>query len=159
MTASTLDAPLIVIDSIAALDPAHAGAVAVTGSHGGASAARYALSVPLRGVVFNDAGGGKDGAGTAALALLDEAGVPAAAVSHLSARIGDAADTLASGRVAHVNGAAARAGVRAGQTTQEAVCRLMGSPATMAATLRSLADQGQSPQEALRRLANKGGTC
>ncbi|HEY8380998.1 MAG TPA: hypothetical protein VIL09_02500 [Microvirga sp.] len=159
MTASTSDAPLIVIDSIAALEPAHAGAVAVTGSHGGASAARYALSVPLRGVVFNDAGGGKDRAGIAALALLDEAGVPAAAVSHLSARIGDAADTLESGRIAHVNEAAARAGMRAGQTTQEAVRRLTIPSPSMPEAVRGLAGEGQTPQEAVRRLANKGGTC
>ena len=125
MTAdSVLEAALVVIDAIAALEPADAGSIVVTGSHGGISAAVYALSVPIRGVVFNDAGLGKDRAGIAALARLDEAGVPALAVSHLSARIGDAGDTLRSGIVSHVNREAERRGVAPGQTTQEAVRRL-----------------------------------
>ena len=121
---SVLDAAVVVIDSIAALEASDAGAIVVTGSHGGVSAAVYALSVPIRGVVFNDAGLGKDAAGIAALGRLDAAGVPALAVSHESARIGDAGDTLRSGIVSHVNHEAARRGVAPGQTTQEAVRRL-----------------------------------
>ena len=125
MTADpVLDDAVLVIDSIATLEAADAGAIVVTGSHGGVSAAVYATSVPIRGVVFNDAGLGKDGAGIAALARLDEAGVPALAVSHMSARIGDAGDTLRSGIVSHVNGEAARRGVAVGQTTRQALRRL-----------------------------------
>ena len=125
MTAdSVLETALVVIDAIAALEPADAGSIVVTGSHGGISAAVYALSVPIRGVVFNDAGLGKDRAGIAALERLDEGGVPALAVSHLSARIGDAGDTLRSGIVSHVNHEAERRGIAPGQTTREAVRRL-----------------------------------
>lgn len=121
MTADpALDLSIVLIDSIAALTPAEAGAVVVSGSHGGVSAARYALAVPIAGVLFNDAGVGKDGAGIAGLALLQEAGVPAAAVSHGSARIGEAADTLASGIVSHANAAARSRGVVPGQTAREA---------------------------------------
>ncbi len=119
---------IVLLDSAAAIGAEHAGAVVVTGSHGGLSAAAYALAVPLAGVVFNDAGGGKDDAGILGLRRLGEAGTPALAVSHASARIGDAADTLASGIVTHVNEAAARCGVAAGQTTQEAVRRLANKP-------------------------------
>lgn len=115
-----LDASILLIDSIAALMPEDAGAVVVSGSHGGVSAARYALAVPIAGVLFNDAGGGKDAAGIAGLALLEAAGVPAAAVSHASARIGEAADTLASGVVSHANGPARSRGVAPGQTAREA---------------------------------------
>ena len=78
---------------------------------------------PIRGVVFNDAGLGKDGAGIAALARLDEAGVPALAVSHMSAQIGDTGDGSL-GIVSHVNGEAARRGVAVGQTTGRRCARL-----------------------------------
>jgi hypothetical protein len=117
------DEPLRVVlrDSIAETGPGDAGAVVVSGSHGGISAARSALALPLAAVVFNDAGIGKDGAGVAGLALLDGVGMPAFAVRHDSARIGDAADTLASGVVSMANTAAARCGVRPGQSARDAV--------------------------------------
>ena len=47
---------IVLMDSIALIAPVHEGAVVVTGSHGGQSAGDYALKVPLRGVIFNDAG-------------------------------------------------------------------------------------------------------
>lgn len=107
---------LFVVDSIAAAEPAMADAVVVCGSHGGVSAARYVLALPRRphAVFFNDAGIGKDRAGVAALALLDQAGVIAAAYSSQSARIGEAVDGLDHGVISVVNGRAAAAGVRAG---------------------------------------------
>lgn len=108
-------AQVVLLDSVAAVGPEHAGRVVVTGSHGGASAAAYALRVPARLFVFNDAGVGKDGAGIAALDLLQAAGQPAAAVAHTSARIGDAADTWASGVISHLNEAATRLGLAAGE--------------------------------------------
>jgi hypothetical protein len=112
---------VVLLDSVAQLAPEHAGHVVVTGSHGGTSAARYALKVAAHLVVFNDAGVGKDGAGIAALALLDAAGQAAAAVAHDSARIGEAADTFASGVLSHVNGAAARLGLVPGQRLEQAL--------------------------------------
>ena len=72
----------------------------------------------------------KDRAGIAGLDLLDASGIPAAAVSHQSARIGDAEDTFKSGVVSHANREAARRGVAAGQSTGEAVRRLAAGPAT-----------------------------
>jgi len=117
--------PLRLVDSITELGPADAGAWVVSGSHGGVSAARYALAWPLALVVFNDAGGGKDQAGIAALALLQAQGRPAATVSHDSARIGDARDSWAHGRISHVNAAAAALGLAPGQPLQAAVRRAM----------------------------------
>jgi hypothetical protein len=118
------DPHLVLHDSIASVEPADAGALVVSGSHGGTSAARFALAVPLVGVVFNDAGVGKDRAGVAGLELLDRAGVPALAVGHDSARIGDAGDTLRNGVVSCANGEARRRGVEPGQSTREALRRL-----------------------------------
>jgi hypothetical protein len=110
------EACVVLLDSIAAVRATDAGAVLVTGSHGGLSTARYALSVPLAAVVFNDAGIGTDEAGIAGLALLDANPVPAVAVAHDSAPIGDAADTLESGVVSHANGPARQRGVAPGQS-------------------------------------------
>jgi hypothetical protein len=117
---------LFVVDSIAVAEPAMAGAVVVCGSHGGVSAARYVLALPSRpyAVFFNDAGIGKDQAGIVGLAMLEQVGVIAAAYSHESARIGDAADGLDSGRISRVNDSAMRAGLRAGQPVADVVERL-----------------------------------
>jgi len=117
---------LFVVDSIAVAEPAMAGAVVVCGSHGGVSAARYVLALPVRphAVFFNDAGIGKDMAGIVGLAMLEQVGVIAAAYSHESACIGDAADGLDSGLLSRVNESAIRAGLRAGHRVTDVVARL-----------------------------------
>jgi hypothetical protein len=97
---------VIAVDSITMAGPDDAGAIMVTGSHGGTSSGRFALEVPFAMVVFNDAGVGKDGAGIAALAMLQAHGIAAATVAHTSARIGDARDTWDNGVVSHCNEAA-----------------------------------------------------
>lgn len=114
-------AAVVLLDSVTEVTVAHADCVVVTGSHGGQSAGRYALAVHARLYVFNDAGIGKDEAGIAALAMLDEAGQPAVAVAHTSARIGEAADTWGGGVISRTNAAAAAQGYRAGQLLRAAV--------------------------------------
>lgn len=109
------------LDSVTEGGEAQRDAVVVTASHGGVSAARYALAYRPALVAFNDAGVGKDAAGIAGLALLEEAGVAAVAVSADSARIGEADDTWRSGVIAHVNAPAARLGFRPGQRLSGAV--------------------------------------
>jgi len=117
---------VIVVDSITQLDAGDAGAVVVSGSHGGTSSAEFALALPLRLVFFNDAGVGKDGAGIAALALLQARGVPAASVAHSSARIGDALDAWENGVISHANLAARGLGVQVGQPVSVAAQPLLG---------------------------------
>ena len=112
---------LRVVDSITQLDERDQGCIAVSGSHGGVSSARYALAACPLLSVFNDAGGGKDDAGLAALALLQAQGLAACTVAHASARIGDAQSTLDDGIINHVNAAAARMGIAAGQRCVDAV--------------------------------------
>ncbi len=104
-----------VVDSITELQPADAGCIALSGSHGGLSSARYALAARPLLAVFNDAGVGRDGAGIAGLALLQDHGIAACAVAHSSARIGQAASTLADGVVSHANAAALGLGLRTGE--------------------------------------------
>jgi hypothetical protein len=64
--------------------------------------------------VFNDAGVGLDGAGIAALPLLQAQGIAACTVAHDTARIGEAASTLATGVISHANAAAQALGARPG---------------------------------------------
>ncbi|MEO7246739.1 MAG: hypothetical protein ABIX12_16520 [Rubrivivax sp.] len=115
------DRRVLLVDSITELNAHDAGDWVVSGSHGGISAAAYALQQPLGLVVFNDAGVGKDGAGIAGLAPLDAAGQPALTVAHTSARIGDAHDAWAHGVISHVNASAAALGLIAGQRLREAI--------------------------------------
>ena len=61
-------------------------------------------------VFFNDAGIGKDDAGIAALALMQEVGVIAAVYAHTSARIGDANDGWCNGIITRCNALAQKAG-------------------------------------------------
>lgn len=83
------------------------------------------MSVPLAGVVFNDAGIGKDNAGIAGLTMLDVQRIPAMAVAHTSARIGDAADTWEHGVISACNVSAAARGVRVGMAVREAAERVL----------------------------------
>lgn len=112
---------VVVLDSVTHLDAKHKGAVAYCGSHGGIYAAYYAASKGLGAVILNDAGIGRERAGVAGLALLERLGVPGAAISHRSARIGDGADGVARGVLTTVNGPAAALGLAAGQACAEAL--------------------------------------
>jgi len=107
---------IVLLDSASLVRPEDAGRIVVTGSHGGligGDAAR-ALKADAAFAVFNDAGGGADGAGFTRLPALDSRRVPAATVAHATARIGDAASTAATGVISRVNDCARRAGAEIG---------------------------------------------
>lgn len=112
---------VVLVDSVTQIEAGDAGQIVITGSHGGASSASFAIAVPARLYVFNDAGVGKDEAGIAALALLQAAGVAACAVGHDSARIGDAGDTLENGVITHANGLAQQVGFVDGRVLKMAL--------------------------------------
>lgn len=116
-------AAILLVDSITEIEPEDAGRIVISGSHGGVSAAKYAIAVPLAACFFNDAGVGKDAAGIAGLALLP---YPAAAYGHTTARIGEPADAWANGVLSATNEAAAKTGLRAGMTLPVAVGQLLG---------------------------------
>ena len=118
--------PVRLVDTISSLRPGDESLVVVSGSHGGVSAGELARGRRLRAVFFNDAGVGKDGAGVAALAMLDAEGTPAGAVDHRSARIGDARDAWLGGVLSHVNAAAGRLGLAPGEPLRAAVARAFG---------------------------------
>jgi hypothetical protein len=116
---------LILLDSVTQVGPAQAGDVVVTGSHGGASVVRYARAVRTLLYVFNDAGIGKDRAGVAALVELERDGIAAVAVSHDSARIGEAQDAWDHGRISVVNAPAQRLGLAVGRLLRDAAVPLL----------------------------------
>ena len=117
-----------VVDSITELGPRDAGCLAVSGSHGGISSARYALAARPRLSIFNDAGVGKDEAGLAALPFLQSHGLAACTVAHDSARIGEAQSTLDEGIVSHVNALAQALGEVVGQRCELVIDTLMAPP-------------------------------
>src|SRR5262249_55255846 len=108
------------LDSVSAVTWSMAGSVIVGGSHGGVVNGK-AIKPPVRAAFFNDAGGGKDGAGISRLPALDVCGIPGATVSATSARIGDGRDTFESGTISNVNASAAALGVHPNQSAMEAV--------------------------------------
>ena len=121
-----LGRPLLLVDSITEAVRHGADAVVVSGSHGGLSAARFALAARPHAVAFNDAGIGKDGAGIAALAWLQAHGIAAVAVAHDSARIGEALSTWNDGVIS----AAQRSGHRARRACGRATARMAAIHAT-----------------------------
>ena len=117
------NAPLI-LDSVTHLTAEHRGLSAHCASHGGIYAGYFAARMGIGAVILNDAGIGREQAGLGGVALLGRLGVPAAAVSHRSARIGDGQDGHARGIISFANAAAAKLGVRVGMSCRDALARL-----------------------------------
>ncbi len=105
------------------MSPEHAGAVVVTGSHGGllGGKAETALKYDALAALFNDAGIGIDEAGVTRLPALDARRIAAATVAATSARIGDARSTYEDGILSRVNARAAALGIAPGMTAREFV--------------------------------------
>jgi hypothetical protein len=137
-----------IADSVTDLRPgASAGRLVACGSHGGIFAGRLAAHLQVRGIVFNDAGVGRDQAGISGLAVLAAYGIPAAAVSHGDAEIGRGRSTLAAS-VLHVNEPAALIGCRPGQPTGDVLAQMSSAPGTTANAPR--------PDQARRQVADGG---
>ena len=127
-TGATLFGPgIFVADSVTIPGGEVAGNVLIAGSHCGVYAAYLAARAKVRAVILNDAGIGLDQAGIAGLVYLDRIGVPAAAIDHESARIGDGRDTAVRGIVAFVNETAAALGCEPGLAVVEAATRLQSA--------------------------------
>ena len=116
---------VVLMDSITKVNGDDKGAVVVCASHGGSSSGEFALEVPLKLVVFNDAGGGKDNAGIAALEMLQGRGVAAATVAHTSGRIGDSLDMWENGVLSHVNAVARELGLSKGDKVRDKLTKLV----------------------------------
>lgn len=119
---------IVLADTITSLPPEAAGAVVVSGSHGGLFPAACALLAGVRAVILNDAGSGMDAAGLACLDHCHAHGVAAAVVDSMSCRIGDAADALQRGVISHVNPLALTVGARPGMSVEDAAEALLLAP-------------------------------
>lgn len=115
---------IVFLDCVTHLESRHTGKVVYCGSDGGTYTAHYAAAAGIGAIIFNDAGIGRERAGVAGLALLEKLAVPAAAISHLSARIGDGKDGVERGVLSTVNGPAARLGLKIGQSCRDALTLL-----------------------------------
>jgi hypothetical protein len=113
--------PVWGLDSNSLVRPEDAGAIIVTGSHGGLLGGRAvsAVKAPVLAALYNDAGIGIDGAGLGRLPALAAQGIAAATVVAATARIGDARSTWDSGILSAVNAVAAGAGVVPGMTARD----------------------------------------
>ena len=104
------------------------GQVLISGSYGGEYNAWHAAKWGIRGVVLNDAGVGKDGAGINGLPYLDGIGLPAATADAQTCHIADAEHMLAHGIISHVNETAAALGCAVGQSVRECAERMLPAP-------------------------------
>lgn len=100
----------------------------VVGSFAGAMSLGFALEIGVRGLIAHDAGIGRDAAGVSGLPLADYLGVPAAAVTADSARIGDGESVFGEGLVGHVNRRAAALGISVGQKAGAAAFAMLAAP-------------------------------
>lgn len=122
--------PIVVANSVTALDSTARALVIVCGSHGGLFPAALAAHLGVRGIVLNDAGVGKDRAGIAGLDLLDQHRIPAATVGHLTADIGDGESSLERGVLSQVNETARELGCARGMTARDAARVMADAPSS-----------------------------
>ncbi|MBP1712101.1 MAG: hypothetical protein H6Q43_2771, partial [Deltaproteobacteria bacterium] len=143
---SQSEIPIILADSITHVpDQPRFPRVVLCGSHGGLSAAIFALKKGVRGVIFNDAGGGKDQAGIAGLALLEKNGIYAAAVGADTAKIGIAKETEG-GTISFLNMLSEKAGIQAGMSARKAAEIMQNAPALVS---KVLSESGEEYEEQL----------
>jgi hypothetical protein len=102
----------------------HRWHVVVSGSYGGRYNSFNAAKWPVRAVVMNDAGIGKDNAGIIGLDFLDQIDLAAATADAQTCHIGDGDHMLAHGIISCVNRAAAALGCAPGQSVRDRAERM-----------------------------------
>lgn len=114
------------LDSIGLVQATDAGAILVIGSHGALHGGdpASALVVDAFAAFFSDAGRGSDEAGVSRLPVLALRSIPAGAVDHRSARIGEARSLWSTGVLSCVNDPLRARGVREGMSVRDAIARL-----------------------------------
>lgn len=128
MTTADPDVQIMTVASCSNCREPHRGHVVVSGSYGGRYNAYNAAKWPVRAVIMNDAGIGKDNAGIRGLEFLDQISLAAATADAQTCHIGDGDHMLAHGVISHVNKTAAALGCTPGQSVR-ACAELMRSAA------------------------------
>ena len=117
MSATNDEAKILTVASCSNVRAEHRAHVVVSGSYGGRYNAFNAAKWPVRAVIMNDAGIGKDNAGILGLDFLDRIDLAAATADARTCHIGDGDHMLEHGIISHVNRTAAALGCMPGQTT------------------------------------------
>ena len=118
---------VIVLDSLGDILPENTNPILVCASHcgdNGTFAAKLS-GCGVKAVFLNNAGIGKNQAGISGLEFYEAKNILACAVDHYSAEIGVAQDTWDSGIISHINALAEKAGIKVGNTVQDAVARIL----------------------------------
>lgn len=120
---------IVLLDSLGDLQVSNTSPILVCGSHcgGNRDLAKHVSNCQVKAVFLNNAGIGKNEAGTRGLAHYAAEGVLACAVDNYSAEIGISQDTWDSGIISHINTLAAEAGIKVGNSVQEAVAHISPS--------------------------------
>ena len=111
---------IVIADSATSISEGNKNDVFICASHCGANVGQYAAQANVKALIGNDAGKGLEDAGVAGLKVIDEKGIPGAAVSAMSAEIGVGPTTYETGIISTVNKAAQKIGVKPGMTAKEA---------------------------------------
>jgi hypothetical protein len=119
MSAADETVKIMTVASCSNVGAEHRAHVVVSGSYGGRYNAFNAAKWPVRAVIMNDAGIGKDKAGIVGLDFLDQIGLAAATADAQTCHIGDGDHMLAHGIISHVNRAAAALGGTPGQSVRD----------------------------------------
>ena len=124
MSAAHDEAKILTVASCSNIRAEHRAHVIVSGSYGGRYNAFNAAKWPVRAVIMNDAGIGKDNAGIVGLEFLDQIDMAAATADARTCHIGDGDHMLAHGIISHVNRAAAALGCAPGQSVRDCADRM-----------------------------------
>src|ERR1700761_2722219 len=119
MSAANDEVRILTVASCSNVRAEHRSHVVVSGSYGGRYNAFNAAKWPVRAVIMNDAGIGKDKAGIVGLDFLDQIGLAAATADAQTCHIGDGDHMLAHGVISHVNRTAAGVGCKVGQSVRD----------------------------------------
>ncbi len=118
MSAANEETGIMTVASCSNIRAEHRSQVVVSGSYGGRYNAYNAAKWPVRAVIMNDAGIGKDKAGIVGLEFLDQIGMAAATADARTCHIGDGEHMLGHGIISYVNRTAAALGCASGQNVR-----------------------------------------
>lgn len=130
---------IVLFDSLGDIKPNNTAPILVCGSHCGGSRflAKQVKSCGVRAVFLNNAGVGKNEAGTRGLSHYEAENIIACAVDHNSAEIGVARDTWECGIISHRSPQAEVVGIKIGDSVQEAVAKVRHSTSSSSSTQKS----------------------
>ncbi len=127
------DVTILTVASCSNVREEHRAHVVVSGSYGGRYNAFNAAKWPVRAVIMNDAGIGKDNAGIVGLEFLDQISMAAATADAQTCHIGDGDHMLGHGIISHVNRTAAALGCALGQSVRDCAERMRSATVPVAA--------------------------